>query len=401
MRIAELRAEIDDIDKTIVQLLNRRVRTAVEIGRLKRTAKLPLCDVAREREVLAGVCQANAGPLDDSCVRKLFRRIIRESRRVEGQVVEQASCTSSPRADLDRYRSEVGFERVTVVGCGLMGASFALALRRCCPDARIAGWDSSPVVLEQALERGIIDEIDEAFAGEKTSTSGLIYLAIPVRNIKDFFRECGHQIAPGAIVSDAGSTKAEVCEAAQNYLTNGQHFVGGHPVAGSHLGGLEHARADMFENAPYVLIKEDSDASKRAFERMAGLVKMLGARVVVTTAPEHDQAMAFVSHLPQLISSVLAATIEKHAQAGTFKQMAGSGYRDMTRLAQSSWSMWGDIFATNSLPIANALDEMLDQLDVLRDELRRGSDRANPPLVRTSALFNRPLPNMAPNHPTY
>jgi prephenate dehydrogenase len=142
----------------------------------------------------------------------------------------------------------------------------------------------------------------------------------------------------------------------------------------------------MFENASYVLIKEGS--SKSAFETMTSLVKGLGARVVITTAAEHDQAMAFVSHLPQLISSVLAATIEKQAQADTLKQMAGSGYRDMTRLAQSSWSMWGDIFATNTLPIANALNEMLDELDVLRDELRDGSDRINPPLARTSALFN-------------
>jgi prephenate dehydrogenase len=382
MRIAELRAEIDEIDQRLIQLLNRRARTAIEIGRLKQTANLPLCDVAREREVVAKVCQANTGPLDDNSVSKLFRRIIRESRSIEGRVVEQ----SSREADVDHCCGEVNLRKVTVVGCGLMGASFALALRRSCPDVRIAGWDSSTIVLEKALERGIIDEIDDAFASDQTSTSDLIYLAIPVRNIKSFFRDHGHQIAPGTIVSDAGSTKAEVCEAARNYLTNGQVFIGGHPVAGSHLGGLEHARADMFENASYVLIKEDS--SESAFATMTALVKGLGARVVITTAAEHDQAMAFVSHLPQLISSVLAATIEKQAQADTLKQMAGSGYRDMTRLAQSSWSMWGDIFATNTLPIANALNEMLDELDVLRDELSQDSDRSNPPLARTSALFN-------------
>lgn len=388
MSITALRVEIDEIDKALVQLLNRRARAAVEIGRLKQTANLPLCDIAREREVVSRACQSNTGPLDDKTVSKLFRRIIRESRRVEGQVVEAASCAGSQRPDSDRYRHEVKLERVTIVGCGLMGASFALALRRYCPYVRIAGWDASSNVREQALERGIIDEIDEAFANERVSTSDLIYLAIPVRNIKSVLRDRGHQIAPGAIVSDAGSTKAEVCAAARNYLTNGQVFIGGHPVAGSHLGGLEHARADMFENAAYVLIKEDSEATKAAFETMVALVKTLGARVVVTTAAEHDQAMAFVSHLPQLISSVLAATIESQAEAETLKQMAGSGYRDMTRLAQSSWSMWGDIFATNTLPIANALNEMLDQLDLLRDELSEGSDRSNPPLPRTSALFS-------------
>lgn len=96
MRIEKLRAEIDDIDEALIRLLNRRARTAIKVGMLKRAAKLPLCDVDRERDVLIKVCQANAGPLDDEAITKLFRRIIRESRLVEAQVVEQASSTSKP-----------------------------------------------------------------------------------------------------------------------------------------------------------------------------------------------------------------------------------------------------------------------------------------------------------------
>src|SRR6476469_3541500 len=127
MSITELRAEIDDIDKGIIALLNRRAQAAIEVGRLKRTANLPIHDVAREREVIAKVCRANTGPLDDDSVGKLFRRIIRESRRVEGRAVEHVSYTNSEPADLDHYRIEVNLKRITIVGCGLMGASFALA----------------------------------------------------------------------------------------------------------------------------------------------------------------------------------------------------------------------------------------------------------------------------------
>jgi prephenate dehydrogenase len=278
-------------------------------------------------------------------------------------------------------------KRASVVGCGLIGASFALALRRCSPSVRIAGWDTSSIALNEALERSIIDEIDEALAGEQVSTSELIYLAMPVGGIRSFLRGHGAQVARGAIVTDAGSAKSEVCETALNYLPEGRLFVGGHPVAGSHLAGLAHARADLFENAPYVLIKDPLNENDEALASMKELIQMLGARVILTTAAEHDRAMALVSHLPQLISSTLAATIDGQADSDALQRLAGSGYRDMTRLAGSSWSLWGDIFAANAEPIVNALDEMLDRLVAARDELREGARQPDPHLLKTSALF--------------
>lgn len=278
-------------------------------------------------------------------------------------------------------------KRTTVVGCGLIGASFALALRRCSPDVRLAGWDSSSIALNQALERGIIDELDEALAREQVSTSDLIYLAMPVGGIRSFLRDHGAQVARGAIVTDAGSTKSEVCETALNYLPEGRLFVGGHPVAGSHLAGLDHARADLFENAPYALIKDPRNENDEALATMKEMVELIGARVIVTTAAEHDRAMALVSHLPQFISSTLAATIDGQADSDALKRLAGSGYRDMTRLAGSSWAIWGDISTTNAEPIVNALDEMLGRLIAVRDELRRDAGRPNSPLAKTRALF--------------
>src|ERR1700682_2595616 len=148
------------------------------------------------------------------------------------------------------------WNRVTIIGCGLIGASFALALRRAGACARIAGWDTSAPVLDEAVRTGVIDEVDQAFASEAVSSSDLIYLAMPVGEIIDFLRERGRQIKPGAVITDAGSTKVEICRAARLHLPDAQQFVGGHPVAGSHLPGLAHARDDLFAGAPYVLITD-------------------------------------------------------------------------------------------------------------------------------------------------
>lgn len=281
-------------------------------------------------------------------------------------------------------------ERITVVGCGLIGASFALALRRSGVGVRIAGWDSSAATLEQALRTGVIDEADEAIPRGQVSPSDLVYLAMPVGAIIRFLQERGAQVERGAIVTDAGSTKSEVCVAALNYLPAGRHFVGGHPVAGSHLPGLAHARPDLFTNAPYVLINEQPHTDETALATMKELVELLGARTIVTAAAEHDQAMALVSHLPQLISSALAATVKAQSEADALQRLAGTGYRSMTRLAESSWGIWGDIFSTNAGPVANALDELLDKLAAVRDELRQGASRPPARLVKTGALFDVP-----------
>src|ERR1044072_5280566 len=129
------------------------------------------------------------------------------------------------------------WDRVTVVGCGLVGASFALALRRAGACASVAGWDADAAVLDEALRLGAIDETDEAFAVDGVSQSDLVYLATPVGQIVEFLRAGAPHVKAGAVVTDAGSTKREVCRAARTQAQKGWRFVGGHPVAGSHLRG--------------------------------------------------------------------------------------------------------------------------------------------------------------------
>jgi prephenate dehydrogenase len=282
------------------------------------------------------------------------------------------------------------WNRVTVIGCGLIGASFALALRRGGACERIAGWDSSAAVLAEALERGIIDEIDQSLADGHVSQSDLFYLAMPVGEIIHFLRGRGCQTKRGAIITDAGSTKAQVCRAAREHLPEGRLFIGGHPVAGSHYAGLAHARHDLFAGAPYALITGDGGETDQALAAIKETVELLGARAVLTTALEHDRAMAVVSHLPQLLSSALAAAAREQPDVNALLDLAGPGYRDMTRLAASSWSMWRDILATNPAPVARALDVLIDKLVAVRDELQERSDCAGTDLTVTGALFKEP-----------
>ncbi len=279
------------------------------------------------------------------------------------------------------------WERVTIVGCGLVGASFALALKRAGLCVRLAGWDSSVSVLDEAIKRGVIDEVDRALGDGGVSSSDLIYLATPVREIIRFLSERGGQVKAGALVTDAGSTKSEVCRAARLHLPAGREFVGGHPVAGHHLSGLSHARAELFEGASYVLIKEEGEAVHPSLEILTKTIEATGARVFLMTAHAHDRAMAFVSHAPQLAASALSAIVCEQRDAAALKSLAGSGYRDMTRLAASPWSVWRDILETNPSEIADAVDALAAKLAAAAAELREYAVRGAGELSVTADFF--------------
>ncbi|HVF27990.1 MAG TPA: prephenate dehydrogenase [Pyrinomonadaceae bacterium] len=287
------------------------------------------------------------------------------------------------------------WERVTIVGCGLVGASFALALRRAGACRRIAGWDSRPATLDEARARGIIDEVDSSFTGGGDSSSDLFYLALPVGEIIRFLQESGSRIRGGALVTDAGSTKVEICDAARACLLEDRRFVGGHPIAGSHLAGVAHARADLFENAPYVLVRNESGdegaGAGKSFAAFEETLRLVGARVVWMTAAEHDRAMSFVSHLPQILSSALHATINGQPDADALVNLSGTGYRDMTRLSASSWLVWRDILQTNPAPIVAALDSLTEKLSAVRDELQQHAKLQTNDLPTTGKLFPQPL----------
>lgn len=264
------------------------------------------------------------------------------------------------------------FSHITIVGCGLIGGSLALALRRAGFTGRItaSGGVRGPLL---ALERGIIDAVEESFARGETCTADLVYLAAPIGAILDFLYTRGPLLVPGALVTDAGSTKTEICRIARQSLPAGVHFIGGHPMAGSESTGVEYARADLFDRAVYA-IAADQDTDPGQLERMLSLIAAIGARALLIDPSAHDRAVALISHLPQLVSTTLATLLGEEtdgrvAPRTLAQDLAAGGWRDTTRLAGSAWSVWRDILLTNPSNISAALEEMIGELQFLKDTL--------------------------------
>jgi prephenate dehydrogenase len=264
------------------------------------------------------------------------------------------------------------FKSVCVVGCGLIGGSFALALRRAGFTGRITacGGSRSPRL---AVDRGIVDAVEESFERGEVCDAELIYLASPIGGIIDFLRTRLKQIRPGAIVTDAGSSKAEICRVARESLPKGVAFIGGHPMAGGENTGVQYARADLFDRATYALmIGQGTDEVQ--FDRFNSLVETIGARVLLARPEDHDAAVALISHLPQLVASALASLLgpgrdAEVADRDLARALAATGWRDMTRLAGSAWSVWRDICLTNQPNISNALGSLIAELQSLKDAL--------------------------------
>jgi prephenate dehydrogenase len=267
------------------------------------------------------------------------------------------------------------FRRVAILGTGLIGGSFALALRKYSPDTVVIGWDKGHV-LRQALERAAIHE----GAGELSiavASADLIYMALPVGQTIELLPEIARLASPDALVTDASSTKRMVCAvAAEWFLAGRAHFLGGHPMAGKEISGIAAADAELFRGSKYALIRRSGgevsggtpDARVAGFE---AFVEKLGAEPIWLDAETHDRAAAIVSHLPQLLAVALAGVVRGQTdETGMPVTLAGRGLRDALRLAGSPYSVWRDIILTNSDNLDHALDQMIQALEQLRGDLR-------------------------------
>jgi prephenate dehydrogenase len=244
---------------------------------------------------------------------------------------------------------------VAIVGVGLIGGSFALALRASGFKGRIVGVSSAEAV-RVAIERGVIDEALPL--ADAARIADLIYLARPIEGILSVLGEIDSHVRPGTLITDAGSTKSAICARAAETVHRGR-FVGGHPMAGKEARGAGEAEASLFRGRPYILTTP--------CEELERTVAGFGARVVIMPAEEHDALVAMTSHLPQLISTALAASIGTERDAS---RVAGPAAMDLTRLALSPYDIWRDIFATNAANIDAALGVFIAKLEGLRSQLR-------------------------------
>ena len=256
---------------------------------------------------------------------------------------------------------------VAIVGTGLIGASFGLALRQAGFIGPILGV-SSERALADAVAVGAIDR--GVTLAEAAGQAELVFLSQSIGRILDTLRHLDPLLRPGALVTDAGSTKNEIVDHARQFIRRGQ-FLGGHPMAGKELRGAAAAEAGLFQGCTWVLTPDEpAELETPAARAFVDWLDRIGARLVALDCDEHDRVVAFTSHLAQLASTALASSVGENLSEERHLRVAGPGLRGMTRLALSSYDLWRDILATNAEHIDRALSRYVQKMEYIRDNLR-------------------------------
>jgi len=262
--------------------------------------------------------------------------------------------------------------QITIIGTGLIGSSLALALKKHGFAGRIVGCDKAEVLARakkrKALDAGVTEPA-RAIAG-----SDIVVLATPVGQILDLIERLGPRLEPRALLTDVGSTKVEIVARARAVFgaEAPQRFLGGHPMAGRERSGIEHADAGLFQGAPWLFTPQPGQQVKQGLSgEFLKLVKRLGAKPVLLEAERHDRLCAWASHLPQMLSTALAAAIEEEFGGDAqLRAVRGRALSDRTRLAASPYAMWRDIALTNSANIEAVLLKLEQKLAHMRENLR-------------------------------
>ncbi len=276
---------------------------------------------------------------------------------------------------LPQSGTTVRFERVAIIGVGLIGGSFALGLKARGACGSVVGVGRDPVNMRVALERGILDKV-ETDAQTAVQDADLVLVATPVAQFEAVFARIAAYIKPSAIVMDAGSTKQDVVAAARRaFGTRIRQFVPAHPIAGAEHSGAAAAKPDLYAGRRVVLapLAENSVASVDA---VAAAWETCGARIFRMSAAEHDATFAAVSHLPHVLAYALVHEFAGRANSGQLFGYAAGGFRDFTRIASSHPEMWRDICIANRPALLAELDLYLEKLKALRVPLAAGDGDA-------------------------
>ena len=258
------------------------------------------------------------------------------------------------------------FQRVGIVGLGLIGGSIALAARQIWPGGLVIGVDRKDV-LERAMVLHAIDvAADDAVV---LADADLVILAAPIQQNLDILASLADNVTAAAVITDTGSTKRAIVEAAAS-LPERFTFIGGHPLGGAARGGIEHARPDMFTGRPW-LFTPSKGLDIQALDKLKSFVTGLGAVPQVLSPADHDRLLAFISHLPQLTVSALMHVVGEAAREEGLN-LSGRGLQDTTRLASSPADIWREVCATNADEIGSALDALIAVLRQLRADLQTG-----------------------------
>ena len=273
--------------------------------------------------------------------------------------------------------------RIAVLGVGLIGGSIGLAARGR-SEASVIGFDPDRTTLDRAVEEGAIDTAAGS-VGEACEDAGVVFCAAPVAGLTELATAALEACGPDTVVTDVGSTKRDIVAA----LGSDERFIGGHPLAGAETSGVENARADLFEGARWYLTPKSERSSGLLYDRLQRAVAGLGARVQAIDAETHDRLMATVSHLPHVVANVLVAQAAAELTRDSERMPeVGPSFRDTTRVAGANPAIWGDIFASNSEAVADAVDAVAQRLGEAA-ELIRGGEREAVAEWHTAAAADR------------
>jgi prephenate dehydrogenase len=276
------------------------------------------------------------------------------------------------------------FKQLALIGCGLMGGSFALALKRAGMVQRVIGYSKSPSTTERARRMGVIDDVAES-ALLAVSGADLVLIAVPVSATETTFRAIAQLVEPEMLVMDVGSTKRDVVDAARRALRERiVSFVPAHPIAGKEASGIQHADAALYVGRQVILTPLPQTAPALV-QRAADAWAAVGAQVLKMTPENHDAAFAAVSHLPHLLAYAYFSGVVNQPAGRDFLSLAGPGFRDFTRIAASNPEVWRDILLANREEVLKQSLRFRHALDALETVIRSGNGAALEDLIRHAA----------------
>ena len=276
------------------------------------------------------------------------------------------------------------FNQLGVIGCGLMGGSFALALKRAGLVKRVIGYSKSPSTTDKAKQLGIIDQAAES-ALLAVAGSDIVLIAVPVAASEATFKAIRHLVEPGVLFMDVGSTKRDVVDAARRVLKERVvSFVPAHPIAGKEAAGISHADATLY-NGRQVILTPLPQTLPELVQKATDVWAAIGSQVLRMTPENHDAAFAAVSHLPHMLAFAYFNSVAKQPAGRDYLSLAGPGFRDFTRIAASDAAVWRDILMSNREEIIKQAQRFRHTLDAMEHVIRSGNVEALEDLIRSAS----------------
>jgi len=282
--------------------------------------------------------------------------------------------------------SDFSFNKITIIGVGLIGGSLGLALKGKNPNFKIVGIDRQEII-KKAITRRAIDE-GTVNLKEGIKEADIVIIATPVKTILNILTQISPFLKKGCLVTDTGSTKQQIVQKANKILSKNIFFIGGHPMAGSEECGIDSADPHLFQDKTYILTPTKK-SNLIAIEKIFSLIKIIGANRLILNPLEHDRIVGAVSHLPQIMAvslvNMVSELVQKENNNNYFKAV-GEGFKDMTRIASSPYKIWEDICDTNQENILEMIQEFRNYLEVIEGKLKNDPNSLKEEFQKASKL---------------